>query len=160
MKESLKDLAEYLDSEYADYELLSHSKTLISSEDGERYGVGSLAEMAPTLILETETGPLAAIISGDTKIAYKKIKKELGLKNVSLAHSDKVLEVVGFPVGIVPLVRHNCPTIIDSRVMTFNYVFGGCGVDCHTLKITPADLVRLNNAKVFDFCEPKESREA
>jgi prolyl-tRNA editing enzyme YbaK/EbsC (Cys-tRNA(Pro) deacylase) len=36
--------------------------------------------MAPTLILQSEKGYLAAIIPGDRRLVYKKIKKELGLK--------------------------------------------------------------------------------
>jgi Cys-tRNA(Pro)/Cys-tRNA(Cys) deacylase len=155
MTEKLQELKAYLNEQKADYQILEHPKTLISAEDGEEYGIGSLAEMAPTLILETEKGLLAAIISGETKLSYKKIKKELGLKNVSLARPEKVLELVGVPVGIVPLVLHNCPTIIDSHTLLFKYVFGGCGADCHTLEIAPKDLVRLNDARVFDFCELK-----
>jgi len=46
--------------------------------------------MAPTFILQTEAGYLAAIIQGDTRLSYKKIKQKLGLKNVSLAAPEQV----------------------------------------------------------------------
>jgi Cys-tRNA(Pro)/Cys-tRNA(Cys) deacylase len=153
--EKLIKLKNYLDKEYADYEILNHDTTLVSSEDGVAYGIGSLAEMAPTLILETEKGLLAAIISGETRLTYKKIKKEMTLKNVALAKPERILEELGVPVGIIPLVDHKCPTIIDSKITSFKYVYGGCGVACHTLKIATTDLVRINKAAIFDFTEKK-----
>lgn len=154
-EEKLKILTAYLKGEGADFEILNHDITLVSSEDGVAHGVGSLFEMAPTLILETENGLLAAIISGETRISYKKLKRELGLKNVSLAKPEKILEVVGVPVGIIPLVNHVCPTILDTKLAALKYGYGGCGIPCHTLKIATADLIRLNNARVFDFTENK-----
>lgn len=153
--EKLEQLRVFLSKESADFEILNHDITLVSSEDGVMKGVGTLEEMAPTLILETEKGLLAATISGATKISYKKIKKELGLKNVSLANPQKILQTVGVPVGIIPLVTHKCPTIIDSKLAALTYGYGGCGVHCHTLKIAVKDLIRINNAKVFDFTENK-----
>ena len=69
----------------------SHPGAVLTAEEGVKRGIGDLAEMAPTLILETEKGYLAAIISGATRLSFKKIKKSLGLKNISLASPDVVL---------------------------------------------------------------------
>jgi prolyl-tRNA editing enzyme YbaK/EbsC (Cys-tRNA(Pro) deacylase) len=41
--------------------------------------------MAPTLVLHMERGPVAAIVSGATRLSLTKVKKALGLKNVALA---------------------------------------------------------------------------
>lgn len=155
----LEHLKQVLDQAGAGYEILTHLSILMSAEDGVRHGMGSLAEMAPTLVLETEKGYLAAVISGETRLSYKKIKKALGLKNISLASPEVVLRETGAPVGCVSLVNPGLPTLIDLHVTQFPAVFGGCGIPNHTLRIKPADLIAVTRAEVFDFTVPKDPGE-
>jgi prolyl-tRNA editing enzyme YbaK/EbsC (Cys-tRNA(Pro) deacylase) len=75
-----------------------------------------MSAMASTLILRTEAGYLAAIVRGDTRLSYKKIKQKLGLKNVSLAAPEQVKQLTGSEVGHVALVNHGLTTIVDERV--------------------------------------------
>ena len=152
----LDQLKQILKNANVNYEILTHDETIISAEDGVKSGIGNLAEMAPTMILETEKGFIAAIISGRTRLSYKKIKKMLGLKNISLAKPDEVLQVTGAEVGTVSLVNLELPTIIDSLIMDATFVYGGCGVPRHTLRIGPSSLITVTQAKVFDFTESKE----
>lgn len=153
---SLRHLKQILDQAGANYEILTHPGAVLTAEEGVKRGIGELAEMAPTLILQTEKGYLAAIISGATRLSFKKIKKFLGLKNISLASPDVVQRETGAQVGSVSLVNPNIPTIIDTRLEKFRAVFGGCGIPYHTLRISPIDLINITQADVFDFSEPKE----
>jgi prolyl-tRNA editing enzyme YbaK/EbsC (Cys-tRNA(Pro) deacylase) len=155
MEEKLLELKNRLDNQDVGYEILEHSLTLVSPEDGVEYGVGSLAEMAPTFILRTEKGYLAAVISGDSRLSYKKVKKELGLKDVSLAVPDAVREVTGAEIGYVSMINPGMETIIDARLMEQAWACGGCGVPATTLKIRPRDLAVVTGARVINFTEPK-----
>ena len=148
-------LRSILEEAGADYDLLKHEETLRSAEDGVEQGLGTLREMAPTFILKTEAGFMAAIISGETRLSYKKIKKRFGLKNVALAKPEQVSELTGAEVGYVSLINPGLPTIIDDRLLQLHKVFGGCGVPHMSLRIRAADLVRLTGATVFDFAELK-----
>jgi prolyl-tRNA editing enzyme YbaK/EbsC (Cys-tRNA(Pro) deacylase) len=154
-QQRLDQLRIQLDAERIRYRILPHETTYVSAEDGVTHGVGTLAEMAPTLILKTEKGFVAAIISGATRIIYKKIKKQLGLKDVSLAMPDVVLHLTGSEVGTVSLIQRDLPAIVDSRVAEMETIYGGCGVPQHTLAINPKDLIRIINAQVFEFTESK-----
>lgn len=154
-QQRLDQLTSLLDAEHVRYRILPHETTYASAEDGVMHGVGTLAEMAPTLILKTEKGFIAAIISGATRIVYKKIKKQLGLKDVSLTTSEVVWQLTGSHVGTVSLVQTKTPTIVDSRLKEVETIFGGCGVPQHTLAMSPIDLIRITNAQEFDFAEPK-----
>ncbi len=154
--ERLEQLKINLDEAGIAYEILAHAETIYSPQDGVKSGMGSLAEMTPTFILVTEKGLLAAIVSGATRLVYKKIKKELGLKNVSLASPEVVLRATGAQVGTVSLVNRGMPTIVDSGVLDLNRVYGGCGVPRHTLRMRPEDLVRATGGKVFEFAEEKD----
>jgi prolyl-tRNA editing enzyme YbaK/EbsC (Cys-tRNA(Pro) deacylase) len=137
------------------YEILSHTSMIVSAEEGVEKGLGNLSSMAPTFILATEKGYLAAIIRGDTRISYKKIKKHFGLKNISLAGTDVVQKITGSVVGAVSLIQPELETIVDQRLLEMDVVYGGCGTPYFTLKIGPKDLVSITGAQVFDFTEMK-----
>ena len=153
--EALLDLKRLLDTAEADYAILAHEETVVSAQDGVDSGFGDLRVMAPTLILKTEAGYLAAVIGGETRLSYKKIKKVLGLKNISLASLPQVLEATGAGVGTVSLVNPGLRTVLDRRLLELDYVYGGCGAPRHTLRIRVSELVAVTQAQVFDFTEPK-----
>jgi prolyl-tRNA editing enzyme YbaK/EbsC (Cys-tRNA(Pro) deacylase) len=152
----LDQLRETLDAAQVDYTLLEHDLTVRSAQEGAERGFGELANMAPTFILRSETGYLAAIIRGDTRLSYKKIRRALKLKDICLATPEQVRQVTGSDVGYVSLLNVGMATIIDSRVTELNTIYGGCGVPCCTLRIAPRDLIALAQAQVFDFAEPKD----
>lgn len=151
----LRILKERLDKQGADYQFLEHDITLATAEMGPEHGVGNLAEMAPTFILKTEKGLLAAVISGDSRVSYKKVKKEMGLKDVSLANPEMVREATGAEIGYVSMINPGLETIIDSHLLEQAWACGGCGAPRMTLKIRPNDLARVTGARVFDFTERK-----
>jgi len=155
MEDRINHLKAVLDRQEAEYEFIAHQLTLVSPEDGVEHGVGGLSEMAPTFILKTEKGFLAAVISGDSRLSYKKIKKELGLKDVSLAGPDAVREETGAEIGYVSMINPGMETIIDARLMEQPRACGGCGVPATTLMILPRDLARVTGARIFNFTELK-----
>jgi len=152
----LSQLRETLNAANVNCALLAHDLTIRSAQEGVEQGFGELANMAPTFILRSEIGYLAAVIRGDTRLSYKKIRREFKLKNLCLAPPDEVQQVTGSEVGYVSLLNAGVTTIIDSRLTDVDIIFGGCGVPHHTLKINPHDLIALAQAHVFDFTEPKE----
>lgn len=144
-----------LDAAGARFRILQHEHTFHSAQDGVTGGLGTLAQMTPTLILRSENGYLAAIICGDTKIAWKKIRKHLGLRNVALATADEVVQVAGAAPGTVAMVNPGLRTLVDERVAAQSEVFGGCGVSNFSLAIGGMDLIRATAADVFDFTEAR-----
>ncbi len=152
----ISKLKALLEGAAIEYEILENEQTISTTQDGVEMGLGSLETLAPTFILKTEAGYLAAIIRGDTRLAYKKIKRQLALKNVSLASPDQVKEITGAEVGYVALINPGLRTIIDEKVTVMGFVYGGCGVPQYTLRLGPTDLIALTQAQVFDFCEPKQ----
>ncbi len=152
----LNQLREALDVAHAHYTLLAHDPTIRSAQEGAEQGLGELANMAPTFILRSETGYLAAIIRGDTRLSYKKIRQKLKLKDLCLATPEQVQQVTGSEVGYVSLFNSGIMTIVDLRLTDLDMIYGGCGVPRHTLKINPQDLIVVTRAQVFDFTELKD----
>jgi Cys-tRNA(Pro)/Cys-tRNA(Cys) deacylase len=152
----LDHLEEALKAANIPYAILAQDLTIRSSQEGVEQGLGELANMAPTFILRSEIGYLAAVIQGDRRLSYKRIKRELKLKNLCLASPVQVQQVTGSEIGYVSLFNAGVTTIIDSRLAEVDTIFGGCGVPRYTLKINPRDLIVLAQAHVFDFTEPRE----
>lgn len=153
----LTRLKELLNSERVPYKLLEHSGTVLTALEGVEKGFGALPDMAPTFILKTENGFLAAVIRGDTRLSYKKIKQELHIKNVSLAPPELVKQITGSEVGTVSLIQPDLPTIVDINLLEREAILGGCGLPCFTLQINPRDLAAVTQARVFDFTEVRNS---
>jgi prolyl-tRNA editing enzyme YbaK/EbsC (Cys-tRNA(Pro) deacylase) len=151
----LNDLQHLLEDAKITFSILAHDETITTAEEGVDKGLGKLSVMAPTFILSSEAGFIAAIIRGDTRLSYRKIKKQLGLKNISLAAPDIVLQVTGSEIGAVALIQSGLETIMDLRLLEADAVYGGCGVAHFTLKISPKDVAAITHARVFDFTEMK-----
>lgn len=154
-QEQLKTLLGILDSAQANYSILTNAQTVKSADDGVIQGIGQLHQMAPTFLIQSENGWICAVISGQSRLSYKKIKKQLGLKNISLAKPDDVESVTGSKIGSVALINPGLLTIVDCHLLTLESVYGGCGVPHHTLHISVSDLVAVSQAQVFDFTELK-----
>lgn len=153
--EKFSTLKSILKSAHVPFTIFRNDGTISTVEEGANLVSNDMSKLAPTFILETETGFLAAVIPGDTRLSYKKIKQELHLKNVSLASPQTVKQVTGSEVGKVSLVNPHLQTIVDSHLLEKTEVFGGCGVSHHTLKIRPQALVAVTHARVFDFTDKK-----
>ena len=52
-----------------------------------------------SLLFKTENSFTLCLISGDKKASLKKIKKNLNIKDVSMASADDVKNVTGFTIG-------------------------------------------------------------
>jgi Cys-tRNA(Pro)/Cys-tRNA(Cys) deacylase len=138
------ELNQFLFDQLADFEILYHDRPILSKQDA--LGIFKLEETAPTLILETENGFIALIISGEReKIEFKQLKKLMNCKKLQLAKQVKIQEELNITVGQVPLVGHRLPCIVDKKLFNYPFVYGGTGDQFHTLKIKPEDLVKANN---------------
>ena len=148
-------LRKTLDAAGIHYVIHAHSLAVHSAQDGVEQGFGGLANMAPTLILRSGNNYLAAIVRGDTRVSYKKIKRHLKLNDLSLASPEQVQKITDAEVGYVSLINSGIVTIVDSRIAEMDTIYGGCGIPHYTLQISPRGLIALTQAQVFDFTEPK-----
>lgn len=146
---TIQELDQFLSKQGADFEILHHEKPIKSRYDALNYF--RLEEMAPTLIVRTEKGMFAIIISGAReKVDFAVIARQMNCSEMHLASKDEVLEVVGMKPGEVALVGHDLPCIFDQQLFQNEYLYGGTGDACHTLKIKPTDLLKISKV-VFQF---------
>ena len=127
-----------------DFELIFHEVAIKSKHDAQ--GLFEINETAPTLILKTDVGFFAFVISGEReKINFKDLKRLLGCKKLEMAPKEEIVERFGFEAGQVPMLGHNLPCIFDNLLLKYKYVYGGTGNWNYTLKISPNDIIKANN---------------
>jgi prolyl-tRNA editing enzyme YbaK/EbsC (Cys-tRNA(Pro) deacylase) len=134
-----------------DYEIFKDPTLMANARVGaEHYGI-SLSECAPTFILKAGVDYLAVIIQGDRKLDFNKIAAVLGVKKVTMALREEILDVTGSQIGSVSLINPKLKTFVDEGISTLEYCYGGCGVENYTLKIKASDLIKLSGAVMGDF---------
>ena len=141
----MKELEGILEKSKYTYEIIRHEKPILSRQAGSEYFGIEVGQTAPTLIIKTDKGFFALIVSGDrTKVNFEKIADILNCSKVKLASSDEVQEVTGFQIGSVCMVGLDLPCVIDKRLSHYDYIYGGTGQSTYTLKIEPQALNELN----------------
>jgi prolyl-tRNA editing enzyme YbaK/EbsC (Cys-tRNA(Pro) deacylase) len=145
---SIVELKDFLENNNCDFEILPHDAPIKSTHDAAKYF--DIEKTAPTLIMETEQGLIAFIISSKRgKIDLKAMQQDLGFSKLKMADKAKVKEITGYETGAIPLIGHNLPCIFDNFLLENDYIYGGSGNELHTLKIAPRDVIRLNNVIKF-----------
>jgi prolyl-tRNA synthetase len=94
-------------------------------------------KMIKTLIYETETGPVAALVRGDHALNEAKLKKILGVEDLRLA-SEKVIEkVTKAPMGFAgPVGLKGVKIVVDTAVPLIEHgVSGANKKDYHLMNI-------------------------
>lgn len=153
---ALDELHEVYNRDNIDYELYKDKFSLKTANSGvDEYGI-ELSEAAPTLIIKADENIIAAIIRGDTRISFKKLKELLKIKNIRLATQEEIYNLTGARIGEVSLINKDTETLIDKKILEKKYVYGGCGIEKHTLKIKVTDLIRITKASVADFTNLKK----
>ncbi|WP_414150071.1 aminoacyl-tRNA deacylase [Acetobacterium carbinolicum] len=138
----IEELKLLLSKNDVDFEILANKKPILTVADAK--GVYRIEETAPTIIIKSEKGYFALLLSGDRgRIDFKQIKKMLGCKNVRMANLEEVRETTGFDAGNVPMVGHHLPCLLDRHLLCYSYVYGGCGDADYTLKMNPNDLFKI-----------------
>jgi len=131
-------------SEYI-YEIIEHDQPIRSREDGKKYFGIEVGQTAPTLILKTDKGFFAFIISGKReRFEFDAIAEIIGCTKVKLASPKEVQEITGFEVGSVRMVGLSLPCVLDKELFSYDFVYGGTGQPTFTLKIEPKALEELN----------------
>jgi prolyl-tRNA editing enzyme YbaK/EbsC (Cys-tRNA(Pro) deacylase) len=96
--------------------------------------------------------PIMVITNGVPRLSYRPIARHLDLtrRQVKLANAEEVLKYTGYAVGTVPPFGHisELSTLISDTVLEVEELYAGGGSANALLKIKPAELVRVTNAKV------------
>jgi prolyl-tRNA editing enzyme YbaK/EbsC (Cys-tRNA(Pro) deacylase) len=108
-------------------------------------------QILKTVLFANRNGEcVVAIASGVRRIDRVLLGAAAGVAALRVAPPAEVLAVTGYPAGgVSPLaLPDTLAVIIDTAVVDLPIAYGGGGHEDVLLKISPADIVRLNQAVV------------
>jgi prolyl-tRNA editing enzyme YbaK/EbsC (Cys-tRNA(Pro) deacylase) len=131
------------------FEIIHHEKQLRTAQEGADYFGIELGQTAPTLVLKSEKGCFAMIVSGSRgRVNLAEVSGMLGCQQLKMATPEEVRQITGYAVGSVPLLL-SLPCIVDRGLFRYPFVYGGTGEPGSTLKIAPQALEQLNHVVAF-----------
>lgn len=138
-----KGIEEILSIGNIQYEIIQQDKPILSALDAEGYY--AIEKSAPTFVLQSEDGLIGCIVSFQNgKLDFVKLKQCFGFTKLKMADRKKIKNQTGYDVGAIPLVGLQLPCIFDKKLLKHDFVYGGTGNELLTLKIAPADLLKVN----------------
>jgi prolyl-tRNA editing enzyme YbaK/EbsC (Cys-tRNA(Pro) deacylase) len=127
------------------FELLKNERRIRSSEEGAAYWKIHIGQTAPALILRADNRFLLLVISGAVaRVDLKTLASSLGVASLRMATPQEIKENFDLKPGDIPLVGLDLHTLIDRRLMAYDFIYGGSGDVGFTLKISPRALPFLN----------------
>jgi len=116
------------------------------------------ARIAKTLCFKKDDGCILIVAAGDARIDNRKFKDTFGTK-ASMLPADRVLELVGYPVGgVCPFgVSKEIPVYLDESIRRFETVFPAVGSANSAIELSLDELYEYSNAILWaDVCKLPE----
>ncbi len=135
-----------LDENAIEYSLSEHPPVTTSEEAARVRGV-ELKTGAKAMVVKSKDSYMLIVLPGDRKINWRKVKNELGVKDVSLAPQEEAEKVTGCKRGSVPPFGNvlGLATYFDEALLENEYVNFNPGSLVHSIQMKSVDLVRLVN---------------
>ena len=149
-------LSAYLTAHGVRHEIVEHAPAFTASSEARAASVPP-DQAAKTIVLQDHGAYLLALVPASERLDLHKLRRLLGAsKSLRLAGEDEIAEhFAQFEVGAVPPVGDAAfaGEIIDRRLAALDQMLCSAGDHRHSVRVSPADVVRLAGARVGDICE-------
>ena len=112
-------------------------------------------QIAKTVVLHTPDGYRFAVISGSDRLDLHKAAAALGLGRHELrfaTEAEMAADFAAYEIGATPPLGPDTPVeLIDPRLLDYGHVLCPAGDHEHSLKVDPADIVRVTGALTVDL---------
>ena len=114
-----------------------------------------IGAIVKSLVFKTEKSFILCLIAGDKKASFKKIKKLLNFRDVSMASSEDVKKITGYTIGGVSPVGHSSKmnVYIDKTLERYTNLFAAAGHPNCVFKISFLNLQKITNGSIIDIIE-------
>ena len=148
-------LMSVLDEAGVEYEVLAHEHTETAADEARALGVPP-DEVAKTLVLETPSGYVRAVLPASERLDTGKVAEAVGerRKQVHLATEEALARDFGeFELGAVPPVggSQQGDVVIDTCVAARESVVLEAGSHDDSIRLPVTELIRVAEARVADI---------
>jgi Cys-tRNA(Pro)/Cys-tRNA(Cys) deacylase len=149
------NLQEYLAKENVWHKFIDKPETILTADAASAAGIDLFRVTKSLVVLDQDKNPILAIIPGDAKLSFTKLKEAVGAKKVRLVPFEEAENYSGYLPGATPMVCHKTlmKVVLDEKLKSFDSIFGGGGERTRLLELKTADVIRLNNAITADITE-------
>ena len=128
------------------------ARTALEAASSLKCEVGAIVK---SLLFKTENTFTLYLVAGDKKASLNKIKKNLNIKDASMATADEVKNITGFTIGGVSPVGHlsEINIYIDNSLERFDALYAAAGHPNCVFKINFEKLQKITNGLVRDISE-------
>ena len=108
-----------------------------------------------SLLFKTENTFALYLVAGDKKASLNKIKKDLNIKDASMASAEEVKDITGYTIGGVSPVGHlkKISVFIDNSLKRFEHLYAAAGHPNCVFKINFENLQKITNGSIKDIIE-------
>jgi prolyl-tRNA editing enzyme YbaK/EbsC (Cys-tRNA(Pro) deacylase) len=124
------------------------------------YGI-SADEACNAILVVLKTTPrryVACLVRADTKLdVNRKVSELTGVKRLSFASGEETAALTGMLIGgvTIPGLPPDVEIYIDQRVLEQPRIIIGGGNRSSKIRLAPAELLKLPNARVADVAVPR-----
>ena len=132
--------------------LENSARTAIEAASSLNCEVGAIVK---SLLFKTENTYTLCLVAGDKKASLNKIKKNLNIKDASMASADEVKEVTGFTIGGVSPIGHlnKVNIYIDKSLERFAALYAAAGHPNCVFKIDFLNLQKITEGLIKEIAE-------
>ena len=136
-------------------EILILNTTARTAKDASEALQCDVGAIIKSLLLKVDNYFLICLVAGDKRCSFKKIKKILQIKKVSMATAQEVKVNTGFTIGGVSPVAHikKINIFIDKSRKRFFNLYAAAGHPNCVFKINYNELVKITNGSEFELTE-------
>lgn len=152
-------VTEYLERKGVPFEAISHEKTYTTIDEARALGIEADA-VVKTLLLDTSSGHVLAVIPGDRRLDMRLVEDVVGDKHAHLATEQEIeRDLPGIELGSLPplgglLKMH---AYVDPEVLQHETIVFAAGTQTESIKARAEDVFRdepITVAKLTkDFAE-------
>jgi prolyl-tRNA editing enzyme YbaK/EbsC (Cys-tRNA(Pro) deacylase) len=113
----------------------------------------SRAQIVKSLVFVCDGRPVLALVPGDRRADERKVATAAEARSARVARPDEVLAATGFePGGVAPFPAPGVSQVLMAEeLLGHERVWIGAGSERHMAGLSPADLLRLTQARTAEL---------
>jgi Ala-tRNA(Pro) deacylase len=147
-------LGSYLRDRGVSFSLIEHARSESAVAEA-RAAQLPTEQTAKTVVLQTPGGYRFAVIAASDRLDLHKAAAALGVNRHQLrfaTEADMAADFPAYAVGAIPPLGPDTPAeLIDVRLLDYSLVLCPAGDHEHSLKLDPAEIVRVTEALAVDL---------
>jgi len=149
------ELESYLKQGGIWHNFVDKPETVHTVDAAEKSGIELKRVTKSLVLLDQDKNLILAIIPGDSKLSFSKVKESIGAKKIRLVPFEDAENYSGYSPGATPMVYHKVKmkVVLDKKLLQYESIYGGGGERTKLLELKTADVIGLNEATIADITE-------